>query len=292
MFATNLTFGFTCGFWVPYAEARPGQGMSIGSRGHRTWQIPTPTRTSPHITAPIERSMMPRVPPSTVHFSNPMRFTPPQSRVPYQNRHPFLTGFVGGFLGAGLFGLLSGHGLVGGLHGFLSFIGFLIQIGLVVVLIMWLIKRFRLKTNTFTVPQQRGTISQITAADYQSFQKILMDIQTAWNQQDIPAMQHMATPEMVAYFREQLSTLTREGLRNIVSDVRFLQGDLSEAWVENGTTYATVAMRYSLVDLTTDVLGQVVHGSSTHPTTVTEVWTFVRPSNQSQWFLSALQQTR
>ena len=33
-------------------------------------------------------------------------------------------------------------------------------------------------------------------------------------------------------------------------------------------------------------------GSSTHPVTVTEIWTFVRPPNQSQWFLSALQQVR
>ncbi|MCI1395373.1 MAG: TIM44-like domain-containing protein, partial [Acetobacter peroxydans] len=74
--------------------------------------------------------------------------------------------------------------------------------------------------------------------------------------------------------------------------VRFLQGDVSEAWSENGMNYATVAMRYSLIDLTTNAMGQVIDGSSTEPVTITELWTFVRPARGGRWLLSAIQQTR
>ncbi|MFT9161178.1 MAG: TIM44-like domain-containing protein, partial [Acetobacter sp.] len=229
--------------------------------------------------------------------------------MPYQNRHPFLTGFAGGFLGAGLFGLLSGHGFMGGVHGLFSLVGLLIQVGLVVMLVMWLVRRFsggRPAGSAFNpgnpmgagpaAARPTGTPTgnpiQIGTADYQMFQQTLLDIQTAWNQQNISAMQRMATPEMVSYFNEQLATLASQGARNVVSDVRFLQGDLAEAWAENGMDYATVAMRYSLIDLTTNAMGQVIDGSSTEPVTITELWTFTRPSRGGRWLLSAIQQAR
>lgn len=230
--------------------------------------------------------------------------------MPYQNRHPFLTGFAGGFLGAGLFGLLSGHGFMGGVGGMFSFLGMLLQVGLVVMVVMWLVRRFsgaggntgrgmgaqgptRPVSPPFGVQQQGGSSPvQITPADYQAFQQTLLDIQTAWNQQNIPAMQQMATPEMVSYFNEQLAALASQGARNVVSDVRFLQGDLAEAWSENGMNYATVAMRYSLIDLTTNAMGQVIDGSSTETVTITELWTFIRPARGGRWLLSAIQQTR
>ncbi len=289
-------------FQIPYADARAGLGVSMGSRGFRTWHIPASTRLSPHITAPIERSTMPRVSPSFTAFSNTQRVQVPftQNRTPYQNRHTFLTWFVGSFLGVGFFDLLSEHGMTNSIHGVLGFIRILIPIGIIAIIIWFLrffisrqqINNVTVQNNSFYNIPPHSQTPTITATDYQTFQKILHNIQTAWNQQNIPAMRQMATPEMVSYFREQLSTLKRQGRRNIVSDLKFLQGDLSEAWIENGATYATVALRYSMVDLTTNVLGQVVQGSSTHPVTVTEIWTFVRPPNQSQWFLSALQQTR
>ncbi|OUJ14073.1 Tim44-like domain-containing protein [Acetobacter okinawensis] len=292
------------------ADARPGQGGSMGSRGSHTWSAPPVTRTTPYSTAPMDRSITPRTAP-TPGFGAPQMAAPFARPMGYPNRHPFLTGLAGGFLGAGLFGMLSGHGFMGGMHGFFSLLGLLVQIGLVVMFVMWLVRRFRRGAaggNGFgmgtprgsmpgaasspTAPAGGGTPVQITTADYQSFQQTLMDIQTAWNQQNIPAMQQMATPEMVSYFNEQLATLASQGARNVVSDVRFLQGDLAEAWRENGMDYASVAMRYSLIDLTTNATGQVVDGSSTTPVTITEVWTFVRPSRGGRWLLSAIQQAR
>ncbi len=293
------------------ADARPGQGGSMGSRGSHTWSAPPVTRTTPYSTAPMDRSITPRTAPATPGYGAPQMGAPFARPMGYPNRHPFLTGLAGGFLGAGLFGMLSGHGFMGGMHGFFSLLGLMVQIGLVVMFVLWLIRRFSRNTaggNQFgmgaaprgmpgaapTAPAQgnSGVPIQIATEDYQAFQQTLMDIQTAWNQQNIPAMQQMATPEMVSYFNEQLATLASQGARNVVSDVRFLQGDLAEAWRENGMDYASVAMRYSLIDLTTNATGQVIDGSSTTPVTITEVWTFVRPSRGGRWLLSAIQQAR
>jgi predicted lipid-binding transport protein (Tim44 family) len=305
-----MTASLAIGPLASHADARAGSGGSMGSRGSRTWSAPPRTNTSPYQAAPMERSITPRMAPSTPGYGamGAAPFARPGMR-PFQNRHPFLTGFAGGFLGAGLFGLLSGHGFMGGVGGLFGFLGLLLQIGLVVVVVMWLVRRFsgggnagsrmgtlggapRPAAPPFGAQQATSTPVQITPADYQAFQQTLMDIQTAWNQQNIPAMQQMATPEMVSYFNEQLATLASQGARNVVSDVRFLQGDLSEAWSENGMNYATVAMRYSLIDLTTNAMGQVIDGSSTEPVTITELWTFVRPARGGRWLLSAIQQTR
>ncbi|MDB5513559.1 MAG: hypothetical protein JWQ17_317, partial [Tardiphaga sp.] len=73
-------------------------------------------------------------------------------------------------------------------------------------------------------------------------------------------------------------------------DVKLLQGDLDEAWREGDTDYASVAMRFSLVDKTLERgTGRLVSGSE-KPIEATEVWTFVRPRGAS-WELSAIQQT-
>jgi len=71
--------------------------------------------------------------------------------------------------------------------------------------------------------------------------------------------------------------------------VKLLQGDLAEAWREGMTDYATVAMKFSLVDKMVDrSAGRVVEGDD-HPQTATEVWTFRRERGGS-WLVSAIQQ--
>ena len=73
--------------------------------------------------------------------------------------------------------------------------------------------------------------------------------------------------------------------------VELEQGDLSEAWAEPGRDYATVAMRFSMLDVTRDDGGHVVDGSPTERVTATEVWTFLRAPG-GRWILSAIQQAR
>ena len=57
---------------------------------------------------------------------------------------------------------------------------------------------------------------------------------------------------MVSYFSEQLADQSSRGLRNSVTHVKLEQGDLAEAWSEGVREYATVAMRFSMLDVTRD----------------------------------------
>ena len=107
-------------------------------------------------------------------------------------------------------------------------------------------------------------------------------------------MRSLTTPEMLGYLGEDVNANLDKGVRNELSDVKLLQGDLSEAWTEGDSDYATVAMRYSLIDTMVDrKSGKLVSGSTTVPEEVTELWTFVRPRRASvnAWKLSAIQQS-
>ncbi len=73
----------------------------------------------------------------------------------------------------------------------------------------------------------------------------------------------MVTPEMVGYFSEQLSANASRGVENKVDAVKLEQGDLSEAWSEGGIDYASVAMRFSMIDVTRRIAdGTIVEGKS------------------------------
>src|SRR6516164_2751475 len=100
------------------AQARVGGGFSGGSRGARTFSAPPTTPTAPSA-APIQRSIT-------------------QSGTVAPNgqtviRPGLFGGLAAGFLGAGLFGLLFGHGFFGGMAGLASIIGLLLQVVLVVI---------------------------------------------------------------------------------------------------------------------------------------------------------------
>jgi predicted lipid-binding transport protein (Tim44 family) len=95
---------------------------------------------------------------------------------------------------------------------------------------------------------------------------------------------------MAGYFAEDLAANQGRGVVNQVSDVKLLQGDLAEAWREGEADYATVALRFALIDKTIDsTSGRIVDGSDT-PDEATELWTF-RRERGSDWTLSAIQQT-
>lgn len=298
-------------------NARAGGGHSMGSRGSHTWSAPRSTSITPYSARPMERSYTPRTEspaptPPTRSYGAPMAgagmagagmASRGMSRPSLAARHPFMTGFAGGLLGAGLFGLLSGHGFFGGFTGGTSFLGFLFQALLVAGFIMLVMKLWRRPTQSQnaqnpsnggttgmgrSVPEQRPVT--LTPADYQEFQKLLLNIQAAWSAENIDALRRMTTPEMASYFNEQLSELSSRGARNVLSDVRFISGDLSEAWREGNLTYATVAMRFSMIDVTTDSLGHVIEGNPDQPEIVTELWTFVRLEGRGNWVLSAIQQ--
>jgi predicted lipid-binding transport protein (Tim44 family) len=221
-----------------------------------------------------------------------------------------LGGLAAGFLGAGLLGMLFGGGMFGGLGGLSSIFGLILQIGLIIIVVRlamsWWQRRHTPASAYAGAAAAPGAASsfrsgtgfglgsgsaplEILPADYQAFERLLSEIQAAWSNEDIARLHTLATPEMVSYFTGDLDKNKARNVVNKVSDTRLLQGDLAEAWREGDTDYASVAMRFSLVDKTIDrASGRLVEGSE-QPAEVTELWTFLRPRG-ANWELSAIQQ--
>ncbi|WP_243371237.1 Tim44 domain-containing protein [Microvirga solisilvae] len=126
--------------------------------------------------------------------------------------------------------------------------------------------------------------------DYAAFERSLVEMQDAYSRSDIEKIWDLATPEMAGYIQEELNDYASRGVVNKVSGVSLLQGDLSEAWREGTAEYATVAMRFSVVDVLTDkATGRVVEGDPSTPQEAREVWTFRRDQG-GPWKISAIQQ--
>jgi predicted lipid-binding transport protein (Tim44 family) len=297
------------------ADARIGGGLSSGSRGSRTFSAPPSTSTLPSTstmqrtttTQPNLGAPRPGYAPSGGFFGRPGFFG-----------GGFLGSLAAGFIGAGLFGLLFGHGLMGGLGGFISFLGLIFQLGLIAFIGMWIWRWMQRRNepayagaayrdgspsynplgaglgsgagSAASAPSgQRSDDVGIGNADYDAFERLLGEIQTAYSKEDLNALRSRATPEMVSYFSEDLAQNAGRGLVNHISDVKLLQGDLAEAWREGGAEYATVAMRFSLNDTMVErSTGRVIEGG---PQEVAESWTFRRTAG-GPWMLSAIQQAR
>jgi predicted lipid-binding transport protein (Tim44 family) len=282
------------------ADARVGGGFSSGSRGSRTFAPPPRTSTAPGTAQPLNRT-----------FGQPS--SPSVGGGGFFNRPGggMLRGLAAGFLGAGLLGLLFGGGLFGGLGGLSSLFGLILQIGLIVLAVRLAMSWWQRRNGT--APAYSGVGAgpvrpaglaastgfgmgsgsaplEIASADYEAFERLLGEIQAAWSNEEVGRLHTLATPEMVSYFSKDLEANRARNVVNRVSDTKLLQGDLAEAWREGETDFASVAMRFSMIDKTLDrATGRLVEGSE-QPVEVTEVWTFLRPRG-ANWELSAIQQT-
>jgi predicted lipid-binding transport protein (Tim44 family) len=285
------------------ADARVGGGFSSGSRGSRTFSAPPSTSTAPGSASPFNRTITQPGSPGVGAPAGGGFFNSPGRGM--------LGGLAAGFLGAGLLGMLFGGGMFSGIGGLSSIFGLILQIGLIVIVIRmamsWWQRRHANPAYAGATAASAGAQSsfrsgtgfglgstsaplEIVPADYEAFERLLGDIQAAWSDEDVARLHTLATPEMVSYFTADLQQNRARNVINKVSNLKLLQGDLAEAWREGDTDYASVAMRYALVDKTTDrTTGRLVEGSDA-PTEATEVWTFVRPRG-ANWELSAIQQT-
>ncbi len=136
---------------------------------------------------------------------------------------------------------------------------------------------------------------KLTGEDFPAFERLLAETQAAYSREDTAGLNRLATPEMASYFEEDLARNRGKGVVNRISGVKLLQGDLSEAWREGDDEYATVAMRFALVDVFEDRdTGKIVSGDPAQPSQSTEIWTFRRPAGSGAlgWTLSAIQQTK
>jgi predicted lipid-binding transport protein (Tim44 family) len=307
------------------ADARAGRGFSFGSRGSQTFSAPPSTATSPSA-RPIERSMTQPGQAGT-NAARPASPGGSFFNRPGFLGGGFLGGMFAGFLGAGLLGMLFGHGLTGGLGGFASILGLILQVALVVIVARliwsWWQRRnqpamasgpgFGSYNSGSSVPpnshasfgfggggfgggggaqaetqRPSGTDEVgLTPDDFNTFERLLGEVEAAYSAEDLARLRKVGTPEVVSYLSEDLAENASKGVVNKISDVKLLQGDLAEAWREGDKDYATVALRYGLNDQTVDRnSGRVVDGG---PTEATETWTFMR-ARGGHWLLSAIQQ--
>jgi len=292
---------------ISSADARVGGGFGSGSRGSRTFSAPPSTTTAPGTAQPFNRTFAQPGSPGVGAAAATGGFF---------NRggmgRGLLGGLAAGFLGAGLLGMLFGGGMFSGLGGLSSIFGLILQIGLIFIVVRlamsWWQRRHS-PAQAYAGGPAAGPAAQsgfgsamgfglgsgsapleIQPADYEAFERLLGEIQAAWSNEDVAKLHTLATPEMVKYLTDDIQANKARNVINKTSDVKLLQGDLAEAWREGDTDYASVAMRFSLVDKTLDrASGRLVEGSEV-PAEITEVWTFVRPRGAT-WELSALQQT-
>lgn len=303
------------------AEARPGGGKAFGSRGSRTESAPARTDTAPNGAQPFQRSATPsptQAAPAAAGAAAAQAARPSMARN-------LMMGLGAGLLGAGLFGMLSGAGFFSGLASLAGMFGFLLQIALIGGAIWLALRFFRRRSEPqfagagapmpreMSQPQPgarmgamaggavgggmgrpaaapQTTPIELSGEDFSAFERLLGEVNAAYSNEDEAGLRQRVTPEMFGYFDEDLSGNARKGLVDRVSDVKLLQGDLSEAWNEDGFDFATVAMRFSLINaLYERASGKIIDGNATAPQEVTEHWTFVR-SRGGAWKLSGIQQ--
>jgi predicted lipid-binding transport protein (Tim44 family) len=294
---------------------------SMGSRGSHTYSAPPSTSTAPNAARPMDRTM---TQPTQARPNTPGTVGQASAARPGGLfGGGLLGGLAAGFIGAGLFGMLFGHGFMGGMGGFASMLGLLLQIGIIVVVGMllyrWWQRRNGVEPATASGPSLRqglngkghdqqpspmlgglfggssaqaappaGQPIELAPEDFNAFEKLLGEVQTAYGNEDLSALRSRVTPEMLSYYSDELAHNASNGDVNQISDIKLLQGDLSEAWREGGDEYATVAMRYSLNDrIVARDDGKLIEQL---PSEATELWTF-RRANGGQWILSAVQQS-
>jgi predicted lipid-binding transport protein (Tim44 family) len=290
---------------IDQAEAR--RGGSFGSRGTRTFQSAPATHTSPNVTAPVQRSMTP----------GQQNNTAPRTGAQGQQRNP-LGGFGGpllsGLMFGGLLGMMFGHGF-GGMAGLF---GLLVQVVLAAFVIRFLMRAFSGSTARSAMAggggsggytdQPQGNRSGlgsgmgqrsaprnpdelgIKPADLDRFEAMLSEVQSAFDREDYATLRELTTPEMMSYLSEELGENASRGLKNEVSQIKLVSGDVAESWREGNLDYATAALRYAAVDVTRErASGRIVEGDENEPSETTELWTFVR-RDRGDWKLSAIQQ--
>src|SRR5215510_4186398 len=206
------------------AHARAGGGFSGGSRGTRTFSAPPATQTAPNSAAPMQRTLTQPGKAGTVGQ--------PSGR-PGLFGGGLLGGLAAGFLGAGLFGLLFGHGFFGGMAGFASILGLVLQVVLIVIvarlLFAWWQRRnmpapayaaahpatghsFSGLGGMFGANAPAGEPLTIGKSDYDAFERLLGEVQSAYSAEDINALRSKVTPEMLSYFSEQLAENASRGV--------------------------------------------------------------------------------
>jgi len=306
-----------------YADARAGRGGSFGSRGSNTFSAPPATNTAPRAAQPIQRSQTAQ--PGAAATGAAGQAARP-GLFGGGMLGGLAAGFLGAGLFGMLFGggFLAGMGSFASILGLILQVVLVVFVARLAF--NWWQRRNNPapaygaangpqpgnQNNAAFTGLGNGTAGGAGAGgafggmfagakaapaaqpitigeeDFNEFERLLSEVQTAYSNEDLNALRANAMPEMVSYFAEEIEENAKQGVVNRIADVKLLQGDLAEAWRENSDEYATVAMRFALTDSVVQrSTGEVVEGGT--PGEATELWTF-RRSQGAPWMLSAIQQ--
>ena len=310
-----------------YAGAYRGNGSSgsIGSRGSRT--------SDQNGAKPIQQPNRPK-PPTTPAQSAagspaPTGQPAPATQPSMLQRNPLLAGIAGGLAGSWIvhmwFGAAdsSARTTEPGEHGDepAAATGASSGTGILLLLLLliagafyYFMKARRSPTPDFSGITRSSTVSEslptgssiaalgtitrdveVTTADKSAFQQLLIDIQTAWSNQDLQGLRRLVTPDILTYFSTALAEHTSQGIENHVEDVVLLHAEVRESWTEGEKHYATVELHWSARDYTLSMTkprgeqGHLVEGNEEKATESGEIWTFMR-HQKGKWLLSAIQQ--
>ncbi|MGL4727306.1 MAG: TIM44-like domain-containing protein [Bosea sp. (in: a-proteobacteria)] len=312
------------------AEARPGGGKSSGSRGSKTHSAAPSTNTAPNAAQPMQRTAAPAPAAATAAPAAGAAAAAAQAARPSFARTMMMglgagllgAGLFGLLSGSGLFGGLSGLASFFGLILQAALIA-----GLIYLAVRFFRRRSEpqpamaggmpamsagpVPTATDAMarqgmqPPQGSSFGgfggqapqpvatqpiQLVGEDFGVFEQRLQGIMDGYSRQDVAAISRISTAEMAGYLADDLAEDAQKGVMDVSRDVKLVQGDLAEAWREGSDDYATVAMRFSVINTIKDkATGRILEGHPDIPREVTELWTFVRPRG-GEWLLSAIQQ--
>ncbi len=284
------------------ALARLGGGGSFGSRGSRSFSMPSRSFSSP---APSRQQTYP----------GPMQPAPQQ-----QPGGGFLRGLGGGILGGLLGGMLfNSFGFGGG--GGMGILPLLLVLAAGYFLFKMVAQRRR-ENSPFQTSSMQGGYQETAASqgglwagrpepaaseglsflrrmdpsfDEARFKDQAMDIffklQSAWMNRNLSSVGVLLTDEMKGILEQDVARLLREKRINRLENIAVRNVEISEVWQESGSDFLTVLFTANLLDYTTDESGAVVSGSKTEPVKFEEFWTFTRPVGNNSWKLSAINQT-
>ena len=248
-------------------------------------------------------------------------------------RHPMLSTFgaamAGSWLGSMLFGGMGGGaGMMGGSGtgaggGFFSGIIPIILIGLLVWFVIRMVNRNNasgssrgnvfngnnsqntdqnysgsnqnIQANTRANTQASQDI-QLPESEKQRFSEILVEVQSAWSDQDMERLKRSVTPEILKYFSDALHQNQSQDLQNKVENIKVLSVIISESWEEEELQFSTVILEWSALDYSINIGKNiddpmyVSEGDMKNQTTISEAWTLVRFGWQGKWILSAIAQ--
>ena len=265
-----------------------------GSRGSRTFEGGNSNGKN---YAPMQKSATPDS--AKANPNNPQNAQPqPSSQPSFFQRNPMLSTIgavvAGSWVGHMLFGnsAMGAGSSAGG--GFINFLTMAMGAVAMVMLFRFLSRRkncgVQNPQNNF-VPARAVEI-QIPESEQQKFAEILVEVQSAWSEQNLEKLKTLTTLEMSKYFSDSLAQNISQNIANKVEKIEVISVALAESWQEDEMQYATVILEWSALDymINKSSSDEVVEGSNQNLVITSEAWTFTRYSLNGKWILSAIAQ--